>query len=52
MEIDNAELNLELKTNRGLNSKTPTFTKPRKFQTKDDDDDYNNIDQHLVQVQD
>ncbi|RHZ69315.1 hypothetical protein Glove_284g145 [Diversispora epigaea] len=45
MEIDNAELNLELKTNRGLNSKTPTFTKPRKFQTKDDDDDYNNIDQ-------
>ncbi|RHZ53698.1 hypothetical protein Glove_438g29 [Diversispora epigaea] len=45
MEIDNAELNLELKTNRGLNSKTPTFTKPRKFQTKDDDDDYNNINQ-------
>jgi hypothetical protein len=48
MEIDNAELNQlgpELYNNRGLNSKTPTFTRARKFQTKKYANDDNDINQ-------
>jgi hypothetical protein len=48
MEIDNAELKqLEfgLYNNRGLNSKTPTFTNPRKFQTQEYANNNNNINQ-------
>ena len=48
MEIDNAELNqleLGLYDNQGLNSKTPTFTKSRKFQIKEYANDNNIINQ-------
>ena len=48
MEIDNAELNQlgsGLYNNQGLNSKTPTFTRPRKFQTKKYANDDNDINQ-------
>ena len=48
MEIDNAELNqleLGLYNNQGLNSKTPTFTMPRKYQIKEYANDDNNINQ-------
>lgn len=50
MEIDDAELNqLEsgLYDNKGLNSKIPTFTKPRKFQVKKYADNDNKRRRHF-----
>ncbi|RHZ88547.1 hypothetical protein Glove_22g237 [Diversispora epigaea] len=45
MKIDDAELESKLHNNQGLNSKTPTFTKPRKFQTMEYTNDNNDINQ-------
>jgi hypothetical protein len=45
MKIDDAELESKLYNNQGLNSKTPTFTKPRKFQTMEYTNDDNDINQ-------
>jgi hypothetical protein len=45
MKIDDAELESKLYNNRGLNSKTPTFINPRKFQTMEYTNDNNDINQ-------
>ncbi|RHZ81163.1 hypothetical protein Glove_123g32 [Diversispora epigaea] len=45
MKIDDAELESKLHNNQSLNSKTPTFTKPRKFQTMEYTNDNNDINQ-------
>jgi hypothetical protein len=44
-DTESNELKLKLYNNQGLNSKTPTFTKSRKFQIIKYADDDNNINQ-------